>query len=238
MRKRKFFTILSIPLGISLALALAYVFYDTVRGYKESLSGPHEYRETNRDVNVMLVADSTFVHKNGKENWHSEAEFLLGMASKVFEHQIGLKLVVCDFVEWPEQSSLNLRTLDRFPKGRCDIKLGLTDIQLYKDDGSGKPIAGKAAYWEHLPTGVYDSAMITSKFNFYLDLLIAHEIAHLFGAEDLGETKAGLVMTRYWSKMGPKFDEDNWHILVRNKYKDFHKDKVFRRIYEYMRSSR
>lgn len=237
MAKRRFFTIWSIPLFGGLILGLVYLFYDKKGFWEEFHSRPHEYTVPDRTLEVMVAADSTFVDKYPKGNWQNEAQRLIEAASKIFEKQVGIKFAVCDFIEWPREYTLFLRTLDRYPKGRCDIKLGIVDVPLYRDKDGLIYVLGEATSDDsetyELPTGVYDSVRISTKFDKPLHLILAHEIAHLFGAEDRIKEYAGTLMARPIKYMGPKFDEKSWHIVVRNKYKDFQKDRIFRRIYEW-----
>lgn len=212
VRKRQV-TIVTALLVLALGLVVFYWGYD--KSWREELNQPHTFSEIHRTIGILVVADRSFEEQFGPrpEDWARE---IVNGASRIFEQWIGLRLVICGYQKWSYGALVDLDQLETTPKGICDVKLGLTSEKMYED---GEQLSGKADK---------DAVILAVRRLGPLHFLFAHELGHLFGADDKDES--GLLMYHTDSEdRGDNLDPDTWHILVRNKFCDFDKNRIFRK---------
>lgn len=213
MRQKRFVTILTVPLLLALGITLFFWGYD--KSFREEFRDAHTFRKIQRTIGVMVITDKYFAAEFGPrpENWARE---IVGGASIFFEKYVGVRLTLCQYQVWSDGALTNLEQLETTPKNICDIKLGLTVSKMYQD---GEQVSGKSDK---------DMIILSIRQLGLFHQLFAHELGHLFGAEDKNEP--GSLMYHIDSlNRGWKLDEETWHILVRNKFQDFDKTQVFRK---------
>ncbi len=213
MGRKRLITVLTVPLVLALGLASFYWGYD--KSWREELNQPHTFSEIHRTIGILVIADRSFREQFGPrpQDWAQE---IVNGASKIFEQWIGLRLIICGYQEWPYSTLKDLGQLETVPKGICDVKLGLTSERMYED---GEQVSGKSAR---------DAVILAIRGLGPLHFLFAHEFGHLFGADDKNES--GLLMYHTDSEgRTDKLDDETWHILVRNKFRDFDKNRIFRK---------
>lgn len=213
MRKRRLFSWLTPLWLLACGIMIFYWRYDTNPDKNQK---PHTFSEIQRTIGVMVIVDKYFATEFGPrpEDWARE---IVGGASKFFEHWVGVRLILCQYISWPDGVLVNLEQFEAMPKSICDIKLGLTTTKMYQD---GEQVSGKSDK---------DMVILSIRQLGLLHQLFAHELSHLFGAEDINERGFLMYHTDSLGR-GWKIDDETWRTLVRNKFQDFDKIQIWRKL--------
>ncbi|MEK7596119.1 MAG: hypothetical protein AAB564_01015 [Patescibacteria group bacterium] len=199
-----------------LASLLIFIFYD--RNFFESLGGRKTFSKIDRIVMAKLVPDLSFIGKRDQEEWFGDISEILKAASGIFEREFGIRIIAGDLEIWRDTAKIaDLKKLRRKIKsGPCDIIISFTKRDLDPDNpGFSGGVLENAV-------GVIGNVVILrSRSVEKRQLILAHEIAHLFWAQHTD--KEGFLMSRDGESNKEKIDIFNWRIVIFNKYKNFHK---------------
>ena len=195
---------------------LIFIFYD--KNFLESFGGQKTFSKVDRIVLAKLVPDLSFIGKRKKEEWLGEIAGILKKTSGIFEREFGIRIIAGDLEIWKDTAKIaDLKKLRRVIKsGPCDIIIGFTKRDLDPDNpGLSGGVLENAV-------GVIENVVILrSRSVEKCQLILAHEIAHLFWAQHTG--KEGFLMSRDGESNKEKIDVLNWRIIIFNKYRNFHK---------------
>lgn len=206
---------------IALGLAIFLVSYDYLyyNNFKDWFSQRHNFSVPDRTITALIVVDETIVTRYPNSRWQDVTRNLLGNVSKIFESQVGIRIVPCGYLEWGVMDVARLQTLSA---KICDIKIGITARPFYAD-AFGRSMTGYATYDPilHWP---YDTVLITTYPRIIHSYSLAHEIAHLFYARHKSGHRLLMGSTSQFS--GPRIDDENWRVIIRHKWRDFQKDQL------------
>src|SRR3989344_1357981 len=197
-------------IGLIILFSLStFKFYDS--NFLESLGERKIFSKIDRIVVAKLVPDRSFIGKREQEEWAGEISRILKAASGIFEREFGIRIIGGDFEIWRDAAEMaDIKKLLRDVKyGPCDVIICFTKRELDFDDKVSLGLSIEKAVILKSGNNLKEQRQI-----------LAHEIAHLFFAQDYNGKG---LMNFSIEESNEEIDILNWRIIIRNKYRDFHK---------------
>lgn len=166
-----------------------------------------------RTVTLRLAADDTY---RAQPNWEANLRATVGTVSAIYERNFQIRFVILDIVPWASGKLTDETSL--LDKLAADIGLGQADVVVAFINQCERFVYGKARLFGRfitVTTGCYE--ITTVKDWAPPDVVLSHELAHVFGAFHPTRNTASVMVG------GPadKFDDQAIRVIRLMRMHDF-----------------